>query len=182
MRRRPIRRGFRRAGPLAVPPALKRANALMSEGNYVSAAETFESLAQRAEARRGPRAPQLYLRAGQARVLAGQTEAGMQHIRRGLSMLAARRQWAVLHRAGQRAVDELNERGLTGEAQEIADYLEKTLPEKPAPARGTTSSKRPVLPTHCPGCGGPVHPDEVEWLDNVTAECPYCGSPVRGEA
>jgi hypothetical protein len=24
-------------------------------------------------------------------------------------------------------------------------------------------------------------PDEIEWLDEVTAECDYCGSPLRGE-
>ena len=33
----------------------------------------------------------------------------------------------------------------------------------------------------CPSCGAAVRPDEVEWLDYVTAECAYCGSPVRGE-
>ncbi len=43
------------------------------------------------------------------------------------------------------------------------------------------SEKHPVLPTHCPGCGAPIHPDDVDWIDNVTAECEYCGSPVRGE-
>ena len=33
--------------------------------------------------------------------------------------------------------------------------------------------------SHCPSCGASLRPDEVEWLDDVTAECAYCGSPVR---
>jgi hypothetical protein len=36
-----------------------------------------------------------------------------------------------------------------------------------------------VLPTHCPSCGAALRPDEIEWLDESTAECAYCGSPVR---
>jgi endogenous inhibitor of DNA gyrase (YacG/DUF329 family) len=40
-------------------------------------------------------------------------------------------------------------------------------------------ARKPILPTHCPACGGTVRPDEVEWLDEITAECAYCGSPVR---
>jgi hypothetical protein len=80
---------------------------------------------------------------------------------------------------GQRMVDELTARGLTAEAAEIAGLLgaslPKDLPAEPAP------TKRPILPTHCPSCGGAVKSDEVEWIDEVTAECDYCGSPVRGK-
>ena len=38
-----------------------------------------------------------------------------------------------------------------------------------------------VLPTNCPACGGPLHPNEVKWQDEITAKCPYCGRTVRGE-
>lgn len=179
MRRRPLRRPFRRTGLRGVPPELKRANKLMEAGNYNEAATAFEKIARLADARRGPRAPHFHLRAGRAYILDGQTPKGMEHLKRGLSAFAARRQWEVLDRIGQRSVNELNEHGLVTEAQEIADYLQKTLPEMPV--RGRTTSARATLPTHCPGCGGPIRLDEVEWLDNLTAECIYCGSPVRGE-
>jgi hypothetical protein len=81
---------------------------------------------------------------------------------------------------GQRIVNELQAHGLSTEAEEIVSLLNGNLPTKalnetPVPA------KRPTAPTHCPSCGAAMKPDEVEWLDEITAECSYCGSPVRDE-
>ena len=164
-----------------IPPMLLRANQLLAAGDYPAAAEAFEQLARGAEARGFPQAAQLYLQAGRARILAGQTAAGVDSIKRGLALFAQNGQWGRLHQAGNRAVAELNQRGLTKEAQEIAAYIKSALPAGFTPGAGIGPAKPPVLPTHCPGCGAPIRADEVEWLDEVTAECSYCGSPVRGE-
>lgn len=80
---------------------------------------------------------------------------------------------------GQRIVNELQARGLNIEADEIKILLGGNLPI--TPTKTASPQKRPVLPTHCPACGAAVKPDEVEWLDDITAECAYCGSPVRDE-
>jgi hypothetical protein len=110
----------------------------------------------------------------------------MGHIRHGLALLAAQQRWPGLHRTGQLTVAFLTERGLTQEAQEISDYLKATLPPLPVNDLGPRAipgeRAKPLLPTTCPGCGGPIRADEVEWVDEVTAECPYCGSAVRGES
>lgn len=173
-------RPHRRALIPDVPPVLQQANTLLAEGNYHDSAVAFEDLARRAEARQAPRAPHLYLRAAQARLLAGQVEQAVDHLKHGLSLLAAAGQWQILHRLGQRSVVELNQRGLTREAREISDYLIQTLPSIPQASFGTTP--RPAfLPTQCPGCGSSVHPEEVEWLDDLTAECAYCGTTLRIE-
>jgi hypothetical protein len=80
---------------------------------------------------------------------------------------------------GQRAIEELQSHNLNAEAEEIANLIQGNLPtEIPIEA---PVSKRPTLPTHCHSCGAAVRPNEVEWLDEVTAECDYCGSPIRGE-
>ena len=179
MRRRFPPRARRIRAP-RVPPALRRANALMKEEAYADAAPIFEDLARRAAARRDPRAPNLFLRAGKAYFLAQNAESGMRNLRRGLGIFARRQRWKLLHQAGERAVKELTEAGYESEAQEIRAYLEETLPERPAPARRREA--HPALPTHCPECGAPIRSDEVEWLDSQTAECPYCGSPIRGES
>ena len=176
--RRLFRRYIRKTLAQNVPPILQEANFAFDKGEYGHAAELFEQIAQTTAARGGPRASLFYLQAGRARVLAGQTRLGMPSLKRGLELLAERRQFPRLHRLGTRLIVELNQRGLKEEASEIETWLKNALPTVPVP---DTSQKRPVLPTHCPSCGAGLRPDEVEWLDNVTAECAYCGSPVRTE-
>lgn len=180
MRRRPppSRRPLRRAGARRVPPALRRANNLMESGDYAEAALAFEKIAQRAEARRGPRAPLFHLRAGKAFILAENVDKGMSHLRQGLGIMIKKGHWEPLQRFGQRTVDELNELGLEEEAGEIATLLAKKLPEKEFAAQKTS---RPALPTQCPHCGAPLRSDEVMWIDTRDAECAFCGNPVRGE-
>jgi hypothetical protein len=178
--RRGFRRGMRRAFAADISPLLQRAHQLLAAGDFNSAAEAFEQLAAAAEGRNGPRAPRFFLDAGRARILAGQVPAGMTHLQHGLEMLTARGEMLHLHRAGRRIVAELDQRGMTAEAREIESLLNGSLPATFTPPV-ILPTRKPILPSHCPACGGAVRPDEVEWLDEVTAECSYCGSPVRGE-
>lgn len=174
--RRMFRQGF---GP-NIPPMLQRANQLMTAQDYAGAASAFEQLAKAAEGRGGPRAPFFSLQAGRARILAGQIPAGMDHLKYGLNLFAARGQLGKVFNAGNRIAAELNQRGLTSEAGQIAEHMKSLLPAFNAMSE-STAGKKAVLPTHCPGCGAPVRPDEMDWLDDVTAECAFCGSPVRGK-
>jgi hypothetical protein len=177
--RRMFRRQIRKTLAQEVPPILQEANFAFDKGEYGRAAELFERIAETASARGGPRAPLDYLQAGRARVFAGQTALGMPSLKRGLELFAQRGQSARLHQTGRRVISELNERGLKNEAAEMETFLKTILPSGHSFEEAKTPSKRPVLPTHCPSCGAAVRPDEVEWLDEVTAECDYCGSPIR---
>jgi hypothetical protein len=161
-----------------VPPMLQRAHELMAAGNYPAAAEAFEQLARGGEARQHPRTGQMHLQAGRARILAGQKNVGFAHLKRGLGLMAAHP--VQLQRAGERVVNELKDHGMSAEAQEIAEWLKTRLPVG-TEARGgaPVSSRKPILPATCPSCGGVVRADEVEWLDEITAECDWCGSPIR---
>ncbi len=176
--RRMFRRQIRKRLAQDVPPILQEANFVFDKGEYGRAAELFEQIAEKAAARGGPRAPLFTLQAGRARILAGQTTLGMPSLKRGLELLAQRGQFPRLQQAGSRVVAELNERGLKKEAAEIEAWLRSALPSAPS---FEPPLERPRLPTHCPACGAALRPDEVEWLDEVTAECAYCGSPVRSE-
>jgi hypothetical protein len=80
---------------------------------------------------------------------------------------------------GQRVLGELAARSLSQEASEIESLLKKLSSSISAVETNPTPAKKPLLPTYCPSCGATVRPDEVEWLDEVTAECAYCGSLVR---
>lgn len=177
--RRLFRRHIRKTLAEDVPPILQEANFVFAKGEYGRAGELFERIAQTADARGGPRAPIFHLQAGRARILAGQTSLGMPSLKRGLELLAERNQFPRLQKAAERVIPELRERGLKDEAAEIESWLATVLPSISAPGAPETPSKRPALPAHCPACGATVRPDEVEWLDDQTAECAYCGSPLR---
>ena len=174
--RRTFRRHIRKTLAQEVPPILQEAIFAFDKGEYGRAGELFERLAETAFARGGARAPLFYLKAGQARILAGQTSLGMPSLKRGLELLVQREEFPRLQNAGARVIAELNEHGLGEEASEIESWLKSVLSSQNL---FDAAAKRPVLPTHCPSCGAGVRPDEVEWLDESTAECAYCGSPLR---
>jgi hypothetical protein len=180
-RRRPIRRMLRpaRGRVRRAPQELILANQMMESGNYQGAAEQFEVLARIAASRNGLHTPQFYLQAGRACFLAGQNEAGLANLKQGLSLLAGRAAWRRFYNVGNRIVSELNQLGLKNEANEILDLLKAKLPGDFSASRSINSTRKPVLLTHCPSCGGAIRLDEVEWLDDITVECAYCGSPVR---
>ena len=165
-----------------IPPALQRAVQLMASGHSEEAAAIFEQFANGALARRGPRAAWFFLQAGQARLQAGQIQAGMAHLQQGLDLLAGRGQFQRLYHAGNRFVAELKARGLAAEAGQIETLLKTSMPAGFVPGPGVSVEKaRRLLPTNCPSCGGSLRSDEVEWADESSAECPYCGNAVRAE-
>ena len=175
MFRRQARKGFAQQ----VPPILQEANLAFDKGEFGRAAQLFEQIAQTADARGGPRAPLFHMQAGRARVLAGQTALGIPSLKRGLSLLAERKQYQRLLNARRRIVSELKQRGLVDEAADVEAWLKTISPPNSEFETQLPPTRKPILPTHCPQCGAALRPDEVEWLDEVTAECGYCGSPVR---
>jgi len=180
--RRMFRRNIRKTLAQEVPPVLQEANYAFAKGEYGRAGELFERIAEGADARGGPRAPLFHLQAGRSRIYAGQTKLGMPSLKRGLELLAERKQFQRLQDAGQRVIAELNERGLTSEVTDIEILLKTWLPSKTTFEAKPSPAKKTILPTHCPSCGAAVKPDEVEWQDELTAECGYCGSPIREES
>ena len=177
--RRLFRRQIRKTLAQEVPPILQEANFAFDKGEYGRAGELFEKIAETTADRGGPRAPLFYLQAGRARLFAGQTALGMPSLKRGLELLAQQRLFLRLHRVKRRLLNELHERGLNEEAAEIESWTMSPEASTSATEAQETPVRRPVLPTHCPACGAAVRPDEVEWLDESTAECAYCGSPIR---
>ena len=175
--RRMFRRQRRKGFAPNIPPILQEANMAFEKGEYGRAAEKYEKLANVADARGLPRAAILLLQAGRARVYAGQGALAVPSLRRGLELLAERRQFPRLQRVGTWAVAALNERGFEDEATNIEILLGTLLPDTYPPE---PQAKRPKLPAHCPSCSAPLRADDVEWQDDVTAECGYCGSPVHG--
>ena len=174
----------RQFGPPKFGPRkmLQRAHRLMEVGDHANAAVIFERLARGAHDRGILNtAPHLFLQAARANLLAEKTDRGLTMMCQGLEILAKSKRWLALQRAGRRSVEELTVWGLSRQAEELADWLEKTLPKDTLEARlNQVQSHRGQLPLKCQNCGGTLRSDEVEWIDRDTASCPYCGSAIRG--
>jgi hypothetical protein len=170
-------------GPISdTPPALQRAHEFMNEGDYTSAAILFEQIARGAESRLGPRAPFLYIQAGNARIMLGQLSTGMAHFKHGLDTLIKSGRYTQLYHLGTRVIKELKSHGFSKEAQEISNLVHSNMPASAEmPTERGPNPAMISLPTNCPACGGPLRPDEVDWLDTATGECPYCGNLVQNK-
>jgi hypothetical protein len=151
----------------------------MDEGEFAEAALAFHDLAKKAEELFPERAPFLYIEAGHAATLNGDGKKAVSYFRSGLTLLATQQRYHRVRRAGERIVHELRDHRFDAEASEVESVLKGNLPTAAEKEPESVQVKRATLPTHCPSCDASVRSDEVEWIDEITAECDYCGSPVR---
>jgi hypothetical protein len=157
----------------------------MTEGQYLPAADQFEHLAEDA-VQQGmvERVPFLYLQASRARLYSGQILASISALRKGLGLLAQSGRWPAVVHHGERAILEYNQQGYSGQADEIKQWLQISVPinaadgfpDRPPPSPAALKTQ---LPAKCPYCGANVSSDEVDWYDSINAECVYCGSVIK---
>jgi hypothetical protein len=182
-RKRPFRRRIPHPIPAIRRAALKRlqrANQLMSEGSYAEAGRIYEELAIGAAGRRLPRAPGLFLQAGNAFLKSGESDHGIDLLRQGFQLMERMGQYHRLHVASQRVLNELGALNLTQERDMLNNEIQQLLSQHDLSFPVETQKLKPRLPGKCPQCGGTVHPNEVEWIDERTASCDYCGSILEG--
>jgi hypothetical protein len=183
--RRPPRRGKshgRPGTPALAEVALKdlrRAHALMERGEHANAAVLFERQARDA----GDRglflpAAHLYLQAGRARLLAGDTEAGKRHLYQGLRVLADGGDLHRLARSGSLLEIDLAQMGYARLAEEIKEFLVQELRNfsGTVPIPETTPS---ALLFQCSKCGAVLRNDDIEPGESRKPVCVYCGSLVN---
>jgi hypothetical protein len=191
MRPRRPRRRFRRlarglfgapglAGPLAQPVLreLNRAHGLLGSGHYDEAADLFGQLADGAEERRmAKRAASLHAQAAEALIAAGEPAEAVERARRAMNLLALAGRPRRARRLAERIHEALLAKGYTSEADALFQGAPvsagEPLPEaEPAPSRA-------ALPGKCPHCGGAARSDDVEWIDEASAECAFCGGVIK---
>ncbi len=178
MFRRPFRRMLRRpmlpANPIVVQ-AVARANQLLANGNAAEAAQIFARLAQEAESRGRPKlAANGHAQAAHAFAHARDEANTLAHARIALNWFL---QLQMLGRAANffGAITQ----ALRATGMKAAAELQKEFGDRVASA--PTIAPRGRLPGKCPQCAAPVRSDEVDWIDNDSAECNYCGSVMQTE-
>ncbi len=172
----------RRIGPRR---KLGRAKELLNGGKFDEAARIFENLAQEAQGRGMlDRAGDLRLQAARCYIQLNNIERADQEGMRALRLFLRARRPRKVRRLLPKMVAALEKHGKHKEAQELREKAEQLLGPLPARAGagpGAGPGPRGKLPGKCPNCGGPIKPDEVNWVGRGSAECPYCGSVVSAE-
>ena len=179
MRRRGIFNPFQRPARQMIDEQLILANSLFDEGKYIDAGLIFERLAQIASTHNGPRAPHFFFQAGRAFLHAGKLERGMDLLESGHSLLIRRGHENLIERVSLRLQIELTQLNLLDQSKLVAGWSNDV--QYSIKQNFESSKNNSVLPLRCPSCGGPLHPNEVIWLNEITAECDYCGSPIRAD-
>ncbi len=179
MFRRPRFRPVKRIPINEQPPALVKANRLMSLGNFSEAALVFEELAHGATMRNIPQDVQLFLAAAHCRIQARQIEPAMTDLKKGLEILIIRRRFIRFQEACQRNIDELKSAGFLSEAQEIAKMRDSMGEIFPHELHDEATVPTTKLPSTCTSCGGILRSDEVDRIDDYSVECPWCGITIH---
>ena len=160
---------------------LKMAHGLMARGEYSQAADIFEDLAARAEARGIPRAAGLFLQAGRARMEASEAERGFRHLQHGLSLMVDMGHLRQIPAVALGVLSQLRARGLGPQADALEAEIQTALAHQGLSLAVVPNGPALRLPANCPHCGGIVHPGEAEWIDDRSAVCDYCGSVLEAK-
>jgi len=183
------RRMLRQAAQLGAVPGpflqdLSRANQMLAVGGHQQAAALFAQLALQADRTGHPRqSANLYAQAAQAAAEQPDRELALLYGRAALKAFA--RLGMLLRVTGFLAAFSqlLRMKGMDSEANllqlEFGGQPIKVTTVQEEDASSAQPSAR--LPSACPQCGAPARSDEVEWIDEQSAECAYCGGVIQAD-
>ncbi len=182
-------RGRRFVGQGALFPEAQRqlaeANRLLVQGKPLDAAATFARVAEVAQQVNTPmRAAKLSSRAAQSYLSGGDPGQAVVQFRRAFSIAVGIGAFGAAAQLAHMAVNALRNQGLSAEAEGLHQEFDAQLQRHGLSLVSMASEgpSRPArLPSQCPACLGPVRSDEVEWIDDSSAECAYCGTVLRAE-
>ena len=167
------------AGQIAL---LARANKLMLDGKPSEAGPLFAQLAKDLQSSNHPRrAANLYARAAHAFADCHDEQAALGLARTALSLFI---QFKMAQRAPvfyANITQKMSNKGMKSAADTLQREFGAQIALPPSELEQGKHPQRGLLPTSCPKCGGPVHSEDINWVDENTAECEYCGTLIRTE-
>ncbi|NPV56739.1 MAG: hypothetical protein HPY76_08725 [Anaerolineae bacterium] len=155
------------------------ANQLFNNGRYQEASENFEQIASFMEAEHRPNAYHFYLFAARARSMAGDDDASVALMEKGLGLLIRDNRRSELERVGARLIQELIDRNRNAEADKIKEFLAQNSIDIHSANQEAPIPEGVNVPTHCPSCGAVIYGVGIEWLNKKTIMCSYCGTPIK---
>jgi hypothetical protein len=149
-----------------------RANQLMASGQPMQAAVLFMQLAGQMKISGHPRqAANLHAQAAHAWLGAGAEKRAMNQAGMAMQMFA---RLGMVQRA-QEFKSDFMQRLREGGKQTSADAINRAYDTVVAVVDPQPENKKHcTLPPACPHCGAPLRSDEVDWIDDHSAECGFC--------
>jgi hypothetical protein len=161
-------------------PAIDHALQLLQKGQSGEAAKEFSQIAQELEASNHPRrAANLHAQAAHAFIDAKEAASAQAQSSAALRLFLDHH---MRLRAGQfyaNITRKLRSQGMAAVAETLQNEFGSGIGSIPEPQ--TTPPKPPAghLPVACTQCGGPIRPDEADWIDDHTIQCLYCGALIQ---
>ena len=178
-------RHFRRP---VLPPAersLQRAQRLIRVGRFGQAAALLAGLANQLETAGRPKAAaELHARAAHCYVESGMVSAALAEASSALSSFKEAGLTGRFTRFEANISRKMQAHGMQAGADALrAQYglgREAQIEVQPD-SQVASPGRRLILAAACPRCGAPLRSDEVEWIDERSAECAYCGAVIEAQ-
>jgi len=161
---------------------LSQANQLIATGHPGEAAQLFANLAQEMEASNHPRrAANLHAQAAHTYADDQDEPNALAQARRALTLFL---QYEMVERSPRFYANierKLRARNMSKAADALQVEFGKQVGSLPQPPAQPQVPGQQRLPSTCSQCGAPVRGDEVDWINQYSAECIYCGSVIQTE-
>jgi hypothetical protein len=160
--------------------ALKQANQLITNGNTLEAAGIFSQLAQQMENTGHPRrAANFHAQAAHLYADGSNEAQTLAHAQAALRLFI---QFQMVNRTPRfyaNITQKMHNRGMAASAAQLEKEFGHLVGSIPSPIQTLGPQTHGRLPSSCPQCGAPVRSDEVDWIDNTSAECIFCGAVIQ---
>jgi hypothetical protein len=161
---------------------LVKANQLMAAGKPLDAGSLFAGVADAMQRSNHPRrAANLYARAAHAFTDGNNEQTALGYARTALALFTQFKMVGRIPTFFTNITRKMTAKGMKAAATALQQEYGAQIAAQPVESQQEIRPPRGLLPTNCPKCGGPVHGDGVDWVDNNTIECEYCGSLIRTE-
>ena len=158
---------------------LTEANQLIANNKFQQAALIFAQLAVEMETTRHPRrAANFHARAAHAFADAGDALQSLSHARAALNLFIQFQMVNRIYHFYTNIIQKMRNHGMQAAVNELEKEFSNKIGAIPSPAQ-PTPLRSGHLPPSCPKCGAPARSDEVDWIDNQSAECNYCGAVLQ---
>ena len=155
---------------------LNQANQLQTSGQFGQAAPLFARLAQEmANSNHPRRSANLHAQAAHCYADSGDATNALSHARAALNLFIQYQMVERTPRFYTNITNKFHARGMDQAAASLQAEFSGKIGVIPATPQSVQPKPRGHLPGACPKCGAPVRSDDVDWIDEVSAECPYCG-------